>query len=212
MNKFIVIVANGELDEWIVKDIPAGAFVIGVDRAAYWLIKNNIIPDVAIGDFDSTTTDEYDLIKKKIKKITSFPPEKDFSDTELAVRHAIRLKPKQIIIYGGSGTRLDHTLGTIQLLEVSIRSGIFAVFRNRTNEIVVVGRGRTILEKREGYKYMSVIPITKIIQMTLSGFKYDVSKKIITRGQTIGISNEFAGRQGQVTIHRGVAFIIRSRD
>jgi len=210
--KRIVIVANGFLWDGIIKEIKSSDFVMGVDRAAYWLIEHGVIPSIAIGDFDSTNRGELEKIQKIIPTIKKYSPEKDFTDTELAMSYALRQKPKEIIIYGGTGTRLDHTLGTLHLLERCQKFGTPAVFRDQTNEVMVVGRGRTILNKREESRYVSIVPITNSIQITLTNFKYEIAKKIITRGQTIGISNEFISRQATVTIHRGLAFIIQSRD
>jgi thiamine pyrophosphokinase len=218
MNKPVIIVSNGELGKWIINNIHVGDFVIGVDRAAYWLITHKVIPDVAIGDFDSTGIKERTVIQKKVKVFKQYSPEKDFTDTELALVYAFTLHPSLIIIYGGSGTRMDHTLGTIHLLERCQRKGIPAVFYDQTNELRVVGRGRTILEKRVGKRYVSVIPVSDSISISLQGFKYNITQKTIRRGQTIGISNEFAGRPdcagkpAEITLHHGVALIIQSGD
>jgi thiamine pyrophosphokinase len=212
MKKCIIIVCNGTLYPQIIKEIQKNDFVIGVDRAAYWLIHRGVVPSVAIGDFDSIKEGEFEEVKKRVTVVKKYSPEKDFTDTELALRLAIKKKPQQIVLYGGSGTRIDHELGTLHLLELCYKHGISAVFRDETNEVVVVGRGRTILNKRKGMGYVSVIPITKSIQITLQHFKYTIEKKIIYRGQTIGISNEFTGRQAEITVHRGIAFVIQSRD
>lgn len=212
MKNRIVIVCNGELYPGIIQEIQQTDLVIGVDHAAYWLIEQGIVPVVAIGDFDSTSRGEFEKLKKIIPTVKKYSPEKDFTDTELAVKYAIKQKPSSIILYGGSGTRLDHTMGTINLLKRCQKLGIPAAFRDMTNEVVVVGRGRTILKRREGCRYVSVLPITSSIQITLSNFKYEITKKTIFRGQTIGISNEFTGRQATITIRRGLAFVIQSRD
>ena len=208
----IIIIANGIVYPEICNDVVKTDYIIGVDRAAYWLIQHRIVPNVAVGDFDSTSSDEMAQLVKRNIEIKRFPPEKDFTDSELAVRHAISLSPKSIVIYGGSGTRLDHELGVIHLLEICQLAGIQAVFRNQTNEIAVIGRGRTILNKRRGSRYVSIVPITQTIQVSLSGFKYNLSKKIIHRGQTIGISNEFIRNQADIMIHRGKSFVIQSSD
>ena len=54
--------------------------------------------------------------------------------------------------------------------------------------------------------------ILNLIQISLSGFTGDVVRKTILRGQTIGISNEFIGAKATITIHRGKALVIQSRD
>ena len=216
----ISIVSNGTPPKELLPEIKKSDYIIGVDRAAYWLMKHGVVPQVAIGDFDSTGRGELDKIKQSIPTVKCYAPEKDFTDTELALKYAINLKPSSIILYGGSGTRLDHTLGTLHILERCQKRGIPAVFRDKTNEVMVVGRGRTILSRRAGSRYVSIVPITSSIQLSLSGFTYEIAKKTIRRGQTIGISNEFAGRQSRrisaghatITIYRGLAFVIQSRD
>jgi thiamine pyrophosphokinase len=218
MKKRVIVVTNGSLYPQIIKEIKKPDVVIGVDRAAYWLINHGVIPDVAIGDFDSTNAKERGVIQKKVKTIKKYSTEKDFTDTELAVGYAIKLNPSLILIFGGSGTRIDHTLGTIHLLERCQKLGIPAVFRDQTNEISIAGRGRTILEKRAECRYVSIISISNSISVSLTGFKYSVKRKTIRRGQTIGISNEFAGRQAglrrqaEITLHHGLALIVQSRD
>lgn len=212
MKKRVVIVANGNKYPGIIKEIRRGDVIIGVDRAAYWLITHRVIPDVAIGDFDSVNEKERSVIQKKVKIFKQYSAQKDFTDTELALLYAVKQKPLSIVIFGASGTRVDHTLGTLQLLTRCQKLGIPAVFRDQTNEVMIVGRGRTILEKREGYRYISVIPVSDSISVSLVGFKYNSIRKTIRRGQTIGISNEFAGRQAEIIFHRGIAFIIQSRD
>jgi len=210
--KRIVIVANGNLWKSLVKEIESGDVIIGVDRAAYWLITKGITPDVAIGDFDSVTEHELAVIKQKVKTIKHYKPEKDFTDTELALRYAFRLHPTSIIFFGGSGSRLDHTIGTLQLLEQSKKRGISAVFCDEHHVVVLVDRGRTILKKREGYRYVSVLPVTASIEITLSKFKYEIDHLTICRGKTRGISNEFVGNVAEITLYRGKALVVQSRD
>lgn len=213
MEKRVVIVTNGRLYKEILNDIRKDDFVIGVDRAAYWLITHGVVPDVAVGDFDSTSKEEFTRIKKSVLRVYEQPPHPKYhTDTELALRHSFTLHPTSIVIVGGTGTRLDHTMGTLQLLELAAARGIPTEFRDETNYVVLVSRGRTILVKRKGYRYVSVIPVTESIQITLLKFKYEVMKKTIRRGQTVGISNEFMGSKAEVIVYRGRALIIQSRD
>ena len=54
----IIIIANGIVYPEICNDVVKTDYIIGVDRAAYWLIQHRIVPNVAVGDFDSTCSDE----------------------------------------------------------------------------------------------------------------------------------------------------------
>lgn len=207
-----LIFTNGTLHDSSLSEISNDDYVIGVDKAAYWLLKHGINPNVAVGDFDSTSKAEFKRIKKDIADIRTFPPEKDFVDTELAIDIAINKKVTEVILYGGSGTRLDHTLATLSLLELGIKHNIPILFKTETNEIRLVARCRTIIKKRGDLMYFSVIPYTQKIVVSLEGLKYPLTHATIHRGQTIGISNEFLTDSAIITVHAGMAFVIQSKD
>lgn len=207
--KTVAIVGGGRLSKQSLPEITKSNYIIGVDRGAYWLIQNNTNPDVAIGDFDSVNSSELRMIKQKVKRIGAYPKEKDFTDMELAVNYAISLHPKEVVIYGAIGSRLDHTLGNVYLLEKISEQGISGVIRDRNNEVRLVS-GRLILIKERRYCYVSLLPITETIEVTLTGFIYDVSRALIRRGQTLGISNEIHREKAMIEVHRGKSLIIRS--
>lgn len=207
-SKKVAIVGGGRLSKKFLPKIIKRDYIIGVDRGAYWLIANSVIPNIAIGDFDSVSSKELVEIKKQTKTIKKYPSEKDATDMELAVDHAISFHPKEVIIYGAIGTRVDHTMGNIYLLE---RLHGVGIIRDRNNEARIIS-GSTTVKKDALYHYVSLLPITKTIEVTLSGFFYDVARAVIRRGQTLGISNEIRENEATIEIHRGKALIIRSRD
>ncbi len=49
-------------------------------------------------------------------KIIRLKPEKDDSDTQSAVNHMISEGSREILIFGATGTRLDHVLANLGLL------------------------------------------------------------------------------------------------
>jgi thiamine pyrophosphokinase len=208
----VVIFGNGKLSEKFLQEIHEGDYVIGVDRAAYWLIRQGRVPDMAIGDFDSVTKEEFRQIKKSVKHIQRFSPKKDASDMELAVSRAIERKPSEILILGGTGSRMDHTMATWQLLDMVLKAKIPHSLVNETNRIQLLGKGCTMLISREDYRYISILPYTNKISLTLSGFRYNLPKTTLVRGTTRGISNEIAGRKAEVTIYSGKAWVVESND
>lgn len=204
----IAIVGGGVLEESFVKEIRSAQYIIGVDRGAYWLIANSVIPNIAIGDFDSVSASEFQAIKNKVKRVKEYPKKKNFTDMEFAVDHVISLHPKEVIIYGSIGSRLDHTMGNIHLLEMLNEKG---VIRDRNNEVRIIS-SRTIMKKDARYQYVSLLSVTETVEVTLSGFVYDVTRAIIRRGQTLGISNEIRGYEATIEVHQGKALVIQSRD
>ncbi|MCX6791484.1 MAG: thiamine diphosphokinase [Candidatus Gottesmanbacteria bacterium] len=211
MNKRIVIVGNGTLSKKCLTIIQRGDYVIGVDRAASWLIQEGRIPDMAIGDFDSVTKEELKHIQQSVKNIQRFPKDKDSTDMELAVVHAIEMKPTEVLVLGGTGSRMDHTMATWHLLDLLLEEKILHVLLNETNRIRLVGRGKTIIEKAS-YRYISILPYTKSIMLSLNGFRYNLVYKTLQQGTTLGVSNEIQKAQGIIRIFSGKAWVIESND
>jgi len=207
----VAIVGNGTLDASMVEPIKKADSIIGVDYAAFWLLVHGIIPDVAIGDFDSVTKEELTGIRKKVKTVESFSPEKDFTDMELAIEHGAKSHPSEIIIYGGVGSRLDHSVGNILLLNRFVDASFSVRLVNATNECRVVNKDSTI-QKIPRFRFVSLLSLTDESVITLKGFKYEIENHKILRGQTVGISNEITGEHGHVTVQAGVLLLIQSRD
>ena len=89
---------------------------IGVDRGTRYLLEEGIVPDIAIGDFDSITYHEFLMLKETGSEVKKFHTEKDETDMELAIQKAYEYKPSIIKIFGATGGRLDHLIANINLL------------------------------------------------------------------------------------------------
>ena len=61
-----------------------------------------------IGDFDSLTKEEFQLVKQQVSKITVLQVEKDETDTHIAIEKALTYQPDEIILTAVTGGRLDH--------------------------------------------------------------------------------------------------------
>ena len=66
-------------------DITEYDFVIGVDQGAGYLLAQNEKLDLAIGDFDSMTQNEKQLLEQQNIPVITYPAVKDETDGELAM-------------------------------------------------------------------------------------------------------------------------------
>ena len=89
----------------------AGEFdcIIAVDGGFAPLEAAGVVPDMAVGDFDSLG------YVPRAKRVSRYPEHKDQSDMELAMEKAVNFRHDTLFIYGGIGGRLDHTLANLQL-------------------------------------------------------------------------------------------------
>lgn len=188
---------------------------VGVDRGVYHLLSRNIIPNIAFGDFDSVSLEEYQIITSKISNVNKYKAEKDETDMELAINWALLQNPQKICLYGGTGGRYDHFMGNVQLLLKPILQGskICIEMIDRQNIINVHRPGSYTLEKIDGFPYISFLPIAdKVLNLTLEGFKYPLKDCHIPLGSTLCISNELNNTYGTFSFTKGILMMIRSRD
>lgn len=161
-------------------------YLIGVDSACKMLLDADIIPDLGIGDFDSVTPNELNLIKSQIKNLKQFSKVKDFTDTYLAVKEAIELNAEKIIIYGGLGLRVDHTYANINLLKLGPITMI-----DQITKIYMLDPGTHTIEN--DYKYVSFFAIEDVKNMTVADFKYELTNIDLDTFDPLCISNEGSG-------------------
>ena len=131
MSKRIIIISGGELNEEFVLSIlekEENQYVIGVDRGMEFLCRHQILPNYIVGDFDSVKKEIGDYYRNETNvPIREFNPVKDASDTEIAIRLAMTLGAKEILILGATGGRIDHLWANVQSLAIPFKAGIDAV-------------------------------------------------------------------------------------
>lgn len=209
--KKISIVAGGELDESLLDRIKQSEYIIGVDRGAWWLFSRNIKPAIAIGDFDSISSVELTSLKEAHISIQKYSTEKNETDLELAVSFALRKKPEQIEIFGTIGSRLDHSLAGVSLLVSCFEKHIPARIITKTSELTLFS-GKMNVAKNDEYQYLSILPWSEEICVSIFGCKYNGEHIEMKRGESRGVSNEIVEKEASINISSGIALLIRSRD
>lgn len=208
-----LIIASGKLKDYdlLSRLVQENDFILCADGGINHLMQINAIPDLLVGDLDSVSQAGLEYIKKNNILVEKFPVMKDETDTDLAVNYLIKKSYKEITIIGGIGSRIDHTIGNVFLLRKLNKDGIKGCIINENNIIHLVEKEIKLLKKVK--YYTSVIPISlNGIEVTTSGFLYPLFKEHIDFGSTRGISNEINQELGIITIHKGEALVIESRD
>lgn len=169
-------------------------YIIGIDGGMKALKEAGLRPDIGVGDFDSVNASDYS--DTPIEKLC---PEKDDTDTEHALHMAIEKCPKEIVIMGATGTRLDQTIASIELLKYAVDAGIKAIILDPTNRIRVA-KGETIITKDDSFGYyLSVIPYAEeLTDLTMKGFKYEIEDFNLKKGTSRCISNEVVSEKAVI--------------
>lgn len=181
---------------------------IGVDLGAYILAKNNIMMELAIGDFDSCDTKQYEIIEKKSIKLNRLPVAKDESDLESAIKKAKEMGYKTIYITGALGSRFDHQYVNLQLLIQE--KNVKIIFLDPTNRLETFKRGKHEIAKKN-YKYISFFAIEDSV-ISLHGFKYPLKNRLITKKDIYTVSNEIIDEVGILEVHQGKVLVVQASD
>lgn len=214
-NTRIIIVSGGSLGSkalQIVREKEPEDVLIGADRGALFLANNGYRLTGAFGDFDSVNREEMVLMEASSDWVQSFDAiDKNWTDSELAFHWALEQNPKQIVLLGATGTRFDHTLANIYLLQKALEAGIDCIIIDENNEIRLIDRLTTIA--RSHYTYISLISISDhTTGITLEGFQYPLHRATLERGQSLGVSNVLANEVGTIQLDTGLLLVIQSED
>ena len=82
--------------------------VYAVDGGANILCDIGVVPSIFVGDADSVCTSARERLIANEVEFLKFNPEKDNTDTELALKHAADLGATEVVCYAASGGRQDH--------------------------------------------------------------------------------------------------------
>lgn len=178
--------------------------IIAADGGANKLIKYNIVPHYIIGDFDSVNLTTIEYFKKKSELINI--KRQDDTDIEKALKYVIKLGFKEVVLFGLTGDRLDHTICNL---------GIVLKFYNKIS-ILLVSENSLL------YPISNKIEINTKIGETISLYGFDKKNKITTEGLLYPITNEnlsFGGKESTsnqsisnkitIKIRTGIIFLIR---
>lgn len=165
--------------------------------------------DILIGDFDSIGN----IPREEIGDIRQVPAEKDLTDTQIALEIALERGADEVIIVGGLGGRLDHTLANLGILEDMFDRRIHGYATDGQNRAHFI-RSTSTLIARSAYKYISLVPADETVKgVTMEGGKYPLQKKTLTRRNAgFAVSNEITGNVVFISVKKGGLYIIESRD
>lgn len=186
---------------------------VGVDRGALWLLEQGLRLDYAVGDFDSVSQEEFRKIQDSASHLLTAQPEKDDTDLELALLTVFAVYPDaQVYIFGAFGARLDHSLANVFLpsndqLAVYMEQ-IF--LEDQQNFLCYCPQGTSSVKPLAGYDYLAFLPV-RDSQLTIIGAKYDLTDRHFFF-KKVYASNEFIGRDVQVTCPDGYVVVIYSKD
>jgi thiamine pyrophosphokinase len=190
--KRAVIFANGVLShpEAVLRLVESEDLLIAADGGARLCRQLGLIPSVLIGDFDSLDEDEVASLIKSGVQVIRHPRRKDFTDLELALRHAQSLGIREVVVFAALGARWDQTLANLLLPAAAGLAGMRIGLADGSQEVMLLRGGEELVLHGHSGDTVSLVPIGgNATGVTTHGLEYPLQDETLYFGATRGLSN-----------------------
>ncbi len=210
-----LIISGGRFDEkFAVSFLKENEYdyIIAVDGGMEYAERLGLIPNLLVGDFDTYATDGIKEYEQKGVIVRSYNPEKDDTDTELAVKEAVLIGNDTDVLCA-TGGRIDHLLANIHNMKIALDEGVNIRLVDEGN-IIYLRDSNFVIKKEDCCgRYISFVPFSgEVTGMKLRGFKYPLDGYTLKPGASRCISNELTDCCGVVEFDSGCLIVINSKD
>jgi thiamine pyrophosphokinase len=219
-----LILAAGDIGSRAILDAAwpgwdaAIGLVVAADGGARHAADLGVTIDRWVGDGDSIAPAELDALTAARVPMDRSRPDKDESDTELAIAASIRLGADGIVIVGAlGGTRIDHALANIALLFAPALDGREATIIDSGARIRAASapstEGRPVHVSLQGRvrDTVSLLPWGDDVEgVTTHGLRYPLNDETLRAGPARGLSNVRVEVDAHVILRNGRLLIVES--
>jgi len=173
-------------------------------------------PDLLIGDLDSIDAETHARAAAAGLAVERASPDKDASDTELAVLEARRRGADRITVLGAlGGPRLDHALANIWLLAHPSLGGTETVLLDSVTRLSIVrapdASGKPVTRRVDGQSgaTITLLPLGgEVTGVTTDGLRYPLRDEPLHVGPARGLSNVRTATTASVRVRAGRLLVV----
>ncbi len=209
-----VIVTGGPVgdDTFVREQCAAADLLIAADAGALVLERLGIVPDLAVGDFDTAGPEIVARLTASGIPTETHPVAKDYTDTHLAMVIAITRGATAIVVLGAlGGPRYDHMLATALSLAAPAFAGVHIRLADPLHAMLILRAGESVALHGTPGEYVSLLALTEeVTGVSGDGLLYPLP--IIFRlGDNIGVSNELTTADATVSVSgSGILLVIHT--
>ena len=185
----------------LVRSPQPGDCILAADGGYRHCQAAGLQPDLLLGDFDSLETLPPGL------ETRTFPPEKDDTDTMLAVKAGLELGFRTFHLYGGTGGRMDHTLANLQTLGYLARQGARGYLYDQHTVFTVLWNDRLTLPQRAEGIFSVFCLGGEATGVSIRGGQYPLDRGTLSPFFPLGVSNHFQGQPVEVSVEDGCLLV-----
>ena len=211
--KRVVIFTNGVIGNprFYLPLLEKNDFILCANGGTVAVLELDLLPDLVVGDLDSLGQKERSLLAERGVPVSRYPAEKDYSDLELALMHALDNGATEIIILGAGGGRPDQFFANLMLLNLPLKKKVPAVMVNEEAEIRLVDGEMTV--DGEVGEILSLLPVSEEVSgITTKGLRYPLCKESLHFSSTRGLSNLLNETRAHISLEKGLLLVIHLRN
>jgi thiamine pyrophosphokinase len=192
--------------------------VVAADGGARHAEALGVAIDIWVGDGDSVETALLDALAARGVPLRRSRPDKDESDTELAVLEALQGGADGLVIVGAlGGARIDHSLANIGLLALPAlaeRPAVLLDARSRISLVQAPGPdGKPVHRALVGRigDVVSLLPAgAGVVGVSTAGLAYPLRDEPLPPGPARGLSNVRTAAVAAVTVRGGSLLVVET--
>jgi thiamine pyrophosphokinase len=202
-----VIFANGKLNHF--PALQPDDLIIAADGGARHCLRLGLRPAIVIGDLDSLDEADLDKLRANGAKIVQYSARKDYTDLELALRHAQELGSSEILVLGALGERWDQTVANLLLPAALAQTP--TRLEDGNQEIHFLRGGETLTLHGQPGDTLSLIPLAGDARGVFTqNLEYPLDQEDLIFGSTRGVSNVLLADQAAISLREGLLCCILS--
>lgn len=201
-----VIISGGTIKNYsyIQSHILPNDLIVCADSGYWHAQKMNLTPVMVLGDFDSLGFVPNDVPTQ------TFSFKKNVTDTEIALDYARQKGASSFLFLACTGTRLDHTLSNIFLLQDCLKRNEPAEILDEYNKIRLINT-HCMLNEPQG-SLVSLVPLTICHGVTTAHLAYPLLDATLFPEKSLGISNVMTESSAAVSLKDGLLLVCIARD
>ena len=181
--------------------------MIAADGGADLALRLGIVPNWVVGDMDSLTPAGRVRLESLGAVFYVYPPEKDDTDTQLALRLAQKEGADEIVVWGGAGDRIDHTLSNLFSAAGFVEQGITIRFEHPRVTVYLVC-DRLVVPGRVGDTVSLIVLGKEAAGVSLDGFRYPLRDAVLDYRWPYTVSNVIVESDPCVRVASGILAVI----
>ena len=210
-NKRALLITGGSTN-FVIDVTVLGSFdlVVAADSGLDSAIGLGLSPDVVVGDLDSVSRAVLDRAVADGVRVVAAPVDKDHTDTELALRHAVDAGVDAIVVLSPGGGRLDHahsvitSLANPDLAHVAIEAVI-----DTAHVTVLHGPVSKTVPRRGSYLLALHAMNGTATGISTTGLRWNLSGELLHPWTSRGVSNEMLGDSAVINIDHGALIVVQ---